>query len=126
MPHALRDCRVDRIFGDVAPRAQIVVVAALAGKRAALHLHLVRGLPGAGDHLADPAHRLAVRRDDRERTEIVEDILGGDRLLADTAFGEGEILGRSEEHTSELQSLMRISYAVFCLKKKKTTEIYKF
>src|SRR3546814_2296173 len=36
--------------------------------------------------------------------------------------------GRSEEHTSELQSLMRISYAVFCLKKKKTntlTAIYK-
>src|SRR3546814_1375649 len=31
-------------------------------------------------------------------------------------------LSRSEEHTSELQSLMRISYAVFCLKKKKTTE----
>src|SRR3546814_7430245 len=30
------------------------------------------------------------------------------------------ILDRSEEHTSELQSLMRISYAVFCLKKKKT------
>src|SRR3546814_1266653 len=30
---------------------------------------------------------------------------------------------RSEEHTSELQSLMRISYAVFCLKKKKTTYI---
>src|SRR3546814_5135925 len=29
------------------------------------------------------------------------------------------LLGRSEEHTSELQSLMRISYAVFCLKKKK-------
>src|SRR3546814_14601853 len=29
---------------------------------------------------------------------------------------------RSEEHTSELQSLMRISYAVFCLKKKKTHE----
>src|SRR3546814_10436872 len=34
--------------------------------------------------------------------------------------------GRSEEHTSELQSLMRISYAVFCLKKKnKNTEITK-
>src|SRR3546814_4666476 len=30
---------------------------------------------------------------------------------------------RSEEHTSELQSLMRISYAVFCLKKKKKTSI---
>src|SRR3546814_3522941 len=35
-----------------------------------------------------------------------------------------EYAGRSEEHTSELQSLMRISYAVFCLKKKKTTERY--
>src|SRR3546814_9537994 len=32
---------------------------------------------------------------------------------------------RSEEHTSELQSLMRISYAVFCLKKKNTTQITK-
>src|SRR3546814_2648258 len=32
---------------------------------------------------------------------------------------------RSEEHTSELQSLMRISYAVFCLKKKKKTETSK-
>src|SRR3546814_10701020 len=31
-------------------------------------------------------------------------------------------LARSEEHTSELQSLMRISYAVFCLKKKKTSK----
>src|SRR3546814_8408176 len=31
----------------------------------------------------------------------------------------GRLLDRSEEHTSELQSLMRISYAVFCLKKKK-------
>src|SRR3546814_959480 len=35
-------------------------------------------------------------------------------VKADPAYG------RSEEHTSELQSLMRISYAVFCLKKKKT------
>src|SRR3546814_10476485 len=33
-----------------------------------------------------------------------------------------ERLERSEEHTSELQSLMRISYAVFCLKKKKKTD----
>src|SRR3546814_7603742 len=37
-----------------------------------------------------------------------------DRLMVD----------RSEEHTSELQSLMRISYAVFCLKKKKTKRNY--
>src|SRR3546814_10066710 len=33
--------------------------------------------------------------------------------------------GRSEEHTSELQSLMRISYAVFCLKKKKVKQTIK-
>src|SRR3546814_8154314 len=33
--------------------------------------------------------------------------------------------GRSEEHTSELQSLMRISYAVFCLKKKNTIREHK-
>src|SRR3546814_4657500 len=34
-----------------------------------------------------------------------------------------EVEARSEEHTSELQSLMRISYAVFCLKKKKNTDV---
>src|SRR3546814_3808270 len=38
---------------------------------------------------------------------------------------EKQIQYRSEEHTSELQSLMRISYAVFCLKKKKTKQLYK-
>src|SRR3546814_1410207 len=38
------------------------------------------------------------------------------------ALGELVDALRSEEHTSELQSLMRISYAVFCLKKKKKTQ----
>src|SRR3546814_2432233 len=38
--------------------------------------------------------------------------------------GAGLRNGRSEEHTSELQSLMRISYAVFCLKNKKTQSQY--
>src|SRR3546814_8240646 len=37
--------------------------------------------------------------------------------------GLSGVLDRSEEHTSELQSLMRISYAVFCLKKKTTQKI---
>src|SRR3546814_5440349 len=40
-------------------------------------------------------------------------------LIRDENMGDGSIDQRSEEHTSELQSLMRISYAVFCLKKKK-------
>src|SRR3546814_13824391 len=42
-------------------------------------------------------------------------------LLARRQEGGHRGAGRSEEHTSELQSLMRISYAVFCLKKKKTS-----
>src|SRR3546814_9396862 len=41
-------------------------------------------------------------------------------LFPDCVGSLGAIFLRSEEHTSELQSLMRISYAVFCLKKKKT------
>src|SRR3546814_7255513 len=50
------------------------------------------------------------------------------RVASSAIFGPASIRGstttarwRSEEHTSELQSLMRISYAVFCLKKKKLT-----
>src|SRR3546814_10850156 len=54
-------------------------------------------LDGACRHGLDPEH--------------VADLA---RRAENTALGE-----RSEEHTSELQSLMRISYAVFCLKKKK-------
>src|SRR3546814_1477155 len=47
--------------------------------------------------------------------------------LSSAAFAAGGMQSmvmdtRSEEHTSELQSLMRISYAVFCLKKKKKTQ----
>src|SRR3546814_3551228 len=52
-------------------------------------------------------HRLA----DRSRVEFSD--LASDTLLINTEC-------RSEAHTSELQSLMRISYAVFCLKKKTT------
>src|SRR3546814_4471167 len=47
--------------------------------------------------------------------QVVHAVRGGN---VDHAAGRRR---RSEEHTSELQSLMRISYAVFCLKKKNTT-----
>src|SRR3546814_17010659 len=50
--------------------------------------------------------------------EVVEQ----NRLAVARRLGNADIPRRSEEHTSELQSLMRISYAVFCLKKKKKTK----
>src|SRR3546814_2042601 len=67
---------------------------------------------------------------------VVEQLFGlANRLVAQSAAmgalptlyaatAPGMVSGmRSEEHTSELQSLMRISYAVFCLQQKKTTHI---
>src|SRR3546814_10564449 len=50
---------------------------------------------------------------------------GRPRRWRDLPVAGAEANRRSEEHTSELQSLMRISYAVFCLKKKKSQNIYK-
>src|SRR3546814_1933694 len=47
----------------------------------------------------------------------------GRRALHDLHTVQAQGGGRSEEHTSELQSLMRISYAVFCLKKKNKNAI---
>src|SRR3546814_2442518 len=74
---------------------------------------VVRGLWRAVDvfrvlALAYAAYSLWLRRDE------VADLSVGVAILTLLA-------GRSEEHTSELQSLMRISYAVFCLKKKNKT-----
>src|SRR3546814_3128840 len=50
----------------------------------------------------------------------IGEVRGPEALDLLKAWGKGHPGGRSEEHTSELQSLMRISYAVFCVKKKKT------
>src|SRR3546814_4772057 len=47
---------------------------------------------------------------------------GAEHTGENMIHGNEKAAFRSEEHTSELQSLMRISYAVFCLKKKKQTE----
>src|SRR3546814_10011088 len=68
------------------------------------------------DH-AEDALELVLQRDPvAHRAEIIAEmeIAGGLDAREDAPL-------RSEEHTSELQSLMRISYAVFCLKKKKQT-----
>src|SRR3546814_6530409 len=57
-------------------------------------------------------------------TDLHAHLIDEDDCAARTADRTGKLaerLRRSEEHTSELQSLMRISYAVFCLKKKTKT-----
>src|SRR3546814_10506846 len=93
---------------------------ALFAQDAYLQLPSARGLPdtlltiGLNDRRVAPwmSAKFAAR---------AQSIFGDNRLIlirAETEGGHG-IGSRSEEHTSELQSLMRISYAVFCLKKKK-------
>src|SRR3546814_8560038 len=61
--------------------------------------------------------------DQREQPDILPEDLGQRlrRLAPRGGILVGQLVQRSEEHTSELQSLMRISYAVFCLKKKNIT-----
>src|SRR3546814_6615867 len=65
----------------------------------------------------DDGARLDGRADDRTRPADPRDRVRVDGRHVRRARGVRR--GRSEEHTSELQSLMRSSYAVFCLKKKK-------
>src|SRR3546814_7782323 len=76
-----------------------------------------RRLPLAGAD-APNVHHLRTKDD---ADHLAKDLVAGARIVV---IGMGVIgaevaASRSEEHTSELQSLMRISYAVFCLKKKK-------
>src|SRR3546814_4964644 len=64
--------------------------------------------------------------DDAQRPFVVHAATGtvtatGTQFQVRVESGIGTVTLRSEEHTSELQSLMRISYAVFCLKKKTST-----
>src|SRR3546814_2748180 len=91
-------------------------------------LELDRGFGVAHDHaVAIDAHDLGPALAGGRRDLGDDLLLLGGIGLAFAAGGKGERAHRgqedgtqrSEEHTSELQSLMRISYAVFCLKKKK-------
>src|SRR3546814_2399338 len=74
--------------------------------------------------LSDRLFRIQRKISSRAPLQDVLDSItaGASDLLRDEVTGLRLI--RSEEHTSELQSLMRISYAVFCLKKKKTQHTY--
>src|SRR3546814_1162155 len=73
------------------------------------------GGAGGGQYPARADCRAVVRQP--AAADAAESVRGGN-----SGFGIRDSKKRSEEHTSELQSLMRISYAVFCLKKKKTTQ----
>src|SRR3546814_7415455 len=77
-----------------------------------------RGDRGAAGGRARADRPVAARRAGRGHCRLVR--AARDDALDRPAAVAGE---RSEEHTSELQSLMRISYAVFCLKKKKNNTV---
>src|SRR3546814_8935335 len=89
------------------------------------HVSAARAKRGGDDGDAKAAaHYLAVAgqliAEEAPRLIAIGGLSGtGKSTLARTL---GDAVGRSEEHTSELQSLMRISYAVFCLKKQNNTQ----
>src|SRR3546814_6582921 len=94
--------------------AALGLPAALPGTAARLALlHGVAGDLGDAADGADQAGRL-----ERQEEGLLVGRVGELAERIDVALRD-EVVHRSEEHTSELQSLMRISYAVFCLKKKK-------
>src|SRR3546814_1643053 len=72
--------------------------------------------PQDRDRCAD--HRIAARRDQVALPDQYAQQDHRDSGHPHDLYYQIAVAGRSEEHTSELQSLMRISYAVFCLKKK--------
>src|SRR3546814_6386505 len=107
-----RDARLQRLAEHALGHQQPGRLAVLAGRE-----HLADF--GAADDILDHQRsKLARHRRLHRVGEVVDDIVI--LKLNAAALGNLARLGvRSEEHTSELQSLMRLSYAVFCLKKKK-------
>ncbi len=95
MADAVGNRRVDGVLGDVAFGAEVVIAFAVARQSPALFFHLVGGLPGTCDHLANPPHGLAVGADHRERAEVMKDVFGGNRLATDAAFGKGHVFGNA-------------------------------
>src|SRR3546814_3262218 len=74
----------------------------------------------SGD-VSDNWSNLLIQRAEAFKQEAFFRSVNADAITSEQAARKAlaDYNGRSEEHTSELQSLMRISYAVFCLKKKK-------
>src|SRR3546814_10741551 len=74
----------------------------------------------SGDRIGDRWHREPGRAVPFRPHRHADMIDGSAQIAPRVGIVMADRQRRSEEHTSELQSLMRISYAVFCLKKKKT------
>src|SRR3546814_17045323 len=124
----VRRCRLRRKGRFVAGQNLDGDVIALGNDYTVLdELHQSAKAATAVEHLERAARLL-----DRIDQQVLEDAarldIGGQLRNFEELFGAGSYVDRrkrklrklrSEEHTSELQSLMRISYAVFCLKKKK-------
>src|SRR3546814_7397458 len=113
-------CSSDLVFfelaHDVGDRAGLLAdrdVDALHARRLLVDDRVDRQRGLAGLTIADD--QLALTAADRHHR--VDGLVAGLHQLVDRLAGDD----RSEEHTSELQSLMRLSYAVFCLKKKNRT-----
>src|SRR3546814_9837889 len=98
-----------------------VGIEADADARVAQHEERQRRQEGLrGPVVAQPAEQQPGATRHQQRHDDAENHGGpGEPALQIAAVEEGRRQARSEEHTSELQSLMRISYDVFCLKKKK-------
>src|SRR3546814_8335538 len=106
-------------------------IAMLPGKRAARPQHEVGGVIQEGAVFVDSASACQVEIDAHMHAAAAEMAVEGASVAvavqecAKLAQIGADPIGRSEEHTSELQSLMRISYAVFCLKKKQQKKIHR-
>src|SRR3546814_6905534 len=106
------------------PRLSVLAVVTRATSRGSEVLLVRRANPPQPGHWGFPGGKVdwgeglcqAAIRELQEETAID----GANPVASDTVDLIVPKLSRSEEHTSELQSLMRISYAVFCLKKKTT------
>src|SRR3546814_10084342 len=83
---------------------------------------LIDTITGEKSHVTADGAFVAIGH--KPATELFEGVLPLDEGYVVVEKGTTRTGIRSEEHTSELQSLMRISYAVFCLKKKTTNQKY--
>src|SRR3546814_5645593 len=93
-----------------------------AGVKLVSSVKMFSHLANLGDTRSLIIHPASTTHSQLSEAELVETGAGPDVVRVSVGI---EHIDRSEEHTSELQSLMRISYAVLCLKKTKTTTTHR-